>query len=436
MTKYYLESLGCAKNLVDSEIFASILERARLESVEYPEEADLVLLNTCSFLQDSLQELDMVLGDLVTLKREGQIAKLLVTGCVMNRGQDVFRKLYPEVDAWIGLKDFAAIEKWLGLPHDPGLGRTTIYSGFHRYLRISDGCSNNCSYCAIPSIRGKLNSVPIEDLMREAQVIAEDEDGSYPELVVIAQDTANYGVDLYGRKALPELLSKLVEIPQYQWIRVMYMHPDHFEPEWLDLWKEHPKLLPYFEIPVQHCQDHILLAMNRKTGRQGLEALFADILRKMPQAVLRSTLISGFPGETKRDAQDLEEFVHGIPFLYLGVFLYSRESGTVAADMSQQVEPETAQDRRDSLLEFQHERMGRMLESYVGKIVDVLIEGPAEEEGDDAWIGRAWFQAPEIDGNTYVQGPGLQPGMICPVLITDTIDADLFGEAVTDKENK
>ena len=229
MTSFYLESLGCAKNLVDSEAFAAILLRAGLEASETPEEADLVLVNTCSFLVDSLRELDEVLAELAFLKQDGCIEKLVVTGCVMNRGLEEFRGLYPEVDAWIGLKDFAALERWLGLESIGKYPRQPIQSGFHRYLRISDGCSNNCSYCAIPSIRGKMCSVPLEDLVREAEELARIEDSPPLELVLIAQDTANYGMDLYGRQALPELLERLQAIPQYQWIRVMYMHPDHFD---------------------------------------------------------------------------------------------------------------------------------------------------------------------------------------------------------------
>ncbi|MBW6513680.1 MAG: 30S ribosomal protein S12 methylthiotransferase RimO [Candidatus Syntrophosphaera sp.] len=432
MKTYYIESLGCAKNLVDSERFAAILERAGLEAVEIPEEADLVLVNTCSFLRESLRELDLVLSDLVYLKQENLIDKLLVTGCVMNRGQEEFRAVYPEVDAWIGLKDFFALEEWLGLEKAGHPGRTPIQSGYHRYLRISDGCGNNCSYCAIPSIRGDMRSVPIEELVREAETLAGGESDPFLELILIAQDTANYGLDIYGRKALPELLEQLLGIPAYRWIRVMYLHPDHFELGWLSLWKRHPQLLPYFEIPIQHSVDRILKAMNRKKGGVELEAMFLGILQELPQAVLRSTLISGFPGETRAEAIALRSFVSRIPFLHLGVFLYSREGGTPAAELADQVSRATAERRQNRVLGLQHERMTALLEEYVGKNIEVLIEERTEGEEEGLYLGRAWFQAPEVDGGTYVRGSGLKPGEIRSVQITDVIDADLFGEVWTD----
>ncbi len=432
MNSFYLESLGCAKNLVDSERCASILQRAGLEAAEDPEEADLVLVNTCSFLVDSLRALDLVLSDLAQLKREERIQKLVVTGCVMNRGQKEFRELYPEVDAWIGLKDFASLEAWLGLAPQANHERMRIEHAFHRYLRISDGCANNCSYCTIPSIRGPLRSVEMYELVREAEILARDEDFPPRELVVIAQDTANYGLDIYGRKALPELLERLHAIPQYEWIRVLYVHPDHFALEWLELWKRFPKLLPYFEIPIQHSEDHLLTAMNRQKGRLELEKMFNAILREIPGAVLRTTLISGFPGEKKEDALALQDFVGRVPFLHLGVFNYSQEEGTPAAEMIGQVSAKTSTRRRYSLLDLQNERTARMLESYVGKRIDVLIEDLASDDGDDGYLGRAWFQAPEIDGLTYVQGQDLEAGRIYQVRIDDVIGVDLFGEVVAE----
>ncbi len=429
MKTYFIESLGCAKNLVDSEAFAFILEEAGWEEAGVPEEADLVLVNTCSFLEEALAELDMVLGDLAFLKQQHLIGKLVVTGCVMNRGLEIFCGLYPEVDEWIGLKDFEAFGKWLGLEGGPSAGRIPLQSGFHRYLRISDGCDNDCSYCAIPSIRGRMRSVPIEELVREAESLAQDGDWQFQELVVIAQDTANYGLDIYGRKALPELLEKLAELPQYRWIRVMYMHPDHFESAWLRLWQEHPKLLPYFEIPVQHSEEHILKAMNRKRKGDELVDMFDTILSEVPGAVLRTTLISGFPGETRSDALSLRKFIERVPFLHLGVFLYSPEEGTPAAGMPVQVSQATAQRRANKLLQVQQFRARELLEAYVGRTVDVLIEERSDEE-DEVYVGRAWFQAPEIDGVTIVHGKGIQPGGIWPVLVTDVIDADLFGEVI------
>lgn len=431
MKSYYIESLGCAKNLVDSEIFASILQRAGYQVTTEPEEADIVLVNTCSFLHDSLRELDFVLAELAELKEENQSGQLLVTGCVMNRGLKEFQDAYPEVDAWIGLKDFSALENRLHLEPAKLHTRVAVGAGYHRYLRISDGCNNHCSYCTIPSIRGDLQSVPIEVLVQEARDLAKDAENPALELIVIAQDTSNYGMDIYGRKALPELLEQLHAIPEYQWIRVMYLHPDHFELDWLALWKRLPKLLPYFEIPIQHSEDHILKAMNRHKGRAELTHLFQTIRKELPKAVLRTTLISGFPGETRQDALALQSFIRETPFLYLGVFVFSPEEGTPADEMDKPVFTRTARNRRDRLFAIQNERSVQMLESYVGKTIQVLVEAPAGADGEDGWEGRAWFQAPEIDGITYLDKADLKPGRIYSVLITDVIDMDLFGQVIS-----
>ena len=432
MTKYYIESLGCAKNLVDSERFAAIFERAGLECAPLPEEADLILVNTCSFLEAALLELDLVLSDFAALKNQGEFDKLIVSGCVMERGRDDFEQLFPEVDAWIGLKDFAALERWLGLEPSEQKPRLPIYHGFHRYLRVSDGCSNHCTYCAIPSIRGEAHSQSIEALVEEARAIATDGDVHYQELIVIAQDTANYGIDLLGKKALPQLLEKLVELPEYRWIRVMYLHPDHFELEWLELWKKHPKLLPYFEIPIQHSEDRILKAMNRKKGRRELEQLFHTIKSEIPHAALRTTLMSGFPGETRAEALALKRFIHEIPFDHLGVFAYSRESGTPAFALESQVSARTALRRQNTLLTNYFALREQLMENLVGKNVELLVESPGEDEG--TWIGRAWFQAPDIDGITFIEGNQLQPGQICRADITDAIGSDLFATALNQEE--
>ena len=424
MTKYYIESLGCAKNLVDSEVFAAIFERAGLECAPLPEEADLILVNTCSFLEAALLELDLVLSDLAALKNQGEFDKLIVSGCVMQRGRDDFEKHFPEVDAWIGLKDFAALERWLGLEISSQTSRLPIYHGCHRYLRVSDGCSNHCSFCAIPSIRGEVRSQSIDELVQEAQAIATDGDTKYRELIVIAQDTANYGIDLYGRKALPELLERLVELPQYSWIRVMYLHPDHFDLDWLYLWKKHPKLLPYFELPIQHSEDRILRAMNRKKGRLQLEELFQTIKREIPHAALRTTLMSGFPGETRAEAIAMKRFIHNIPFDHLGVFAYSRETGTPAFHLEGQVSARTVQRRQDTLLMDYFSIREKLLENLVGKNVEVIVETHGDDE--DTWMGRAWFQAPDVDGITHIEGKNLQPGRIYRADITDAIGPDLF----------
>ncbi|MDP2173991.1 MAG: MiaB/RimO family radical SAM methylthiotransferase, partial [Candidatus Cloacimonadaceae bacterium] len=327
MKSYYIESLGCAKNLVDSETFAYILERRGYQSWESAEGADIVMLNTCAFLQSALAELDDVLCQLAELKNQGLIGRLFVSGCVMNRALEDFQPLFPEVDAWIPLKDFARLEELINVREHNTLGRVRLEHGSHAYLRISDGCSNRCSYCTIPSIRGSLCSVPMEKLIDEAKALAEDKASPCTELIVIAQDTCSYGMDIYGKKMLPELLTELLKIDGIKWIRVMYMHPDHFETHWLKLWQEYPKLLPYFEIPVQHSEDRILKAMNRNRRGNELRELFAVIKKELPEAALRTTLISGFPGESKGEALALHKFVRETGFHHLGAFCYSPEPG-------------------------------------------------------------------------------------------------------------
>ena len=430
MKTYYLESLGCAKNLVDSESFAAILERAGYQALETPEGADLVLVNTCSFLRDSLHELDLVLAELAELKNSGSCGNLLVTGCVTKRGLEEFQRCYPEVDAWIPLKDFAALERYLELPGSGKTERKAITHSYYRYLRISDGCSNHCSYCAIPSIRGEMQSVPIPELVEEAERLAADSDYPAQELIVIAQDTASYGMDIYGRKALPELLEKLHAIPQFQWIRVMYLHPDHFETGWLELWKRLPKLLPSFEIPIQHSEDGILSSMRRKLGGRELIQMFHKIRESLPQAVLRTTLICGYPGEKRRHAQTLQRFIREVRFLHLGAFVYSPEEGTLAIRMEGQVPARTAKNRRNRLLALQSEISAELLQQYVGQTLPVLIEDFDEHDEEGMLQGRAWFQAPEVDGLTFVEPADVEPGKIYPVLVTDVIDMDLFGRIV------
>lgn len=326
--KYFIESLGCAKNLVDSERFVALLMDYGFQESLEPEGADLVLVNTCAFLQKALGELDDVLDEIIDTIDERK-TKVVVTGCVMNRALDDFLEIFPEVDAWIGLKDFAAFEDYLAafVKKPP---ETKQYTGRrvqldtenYVYLRISDGCDNHCSYCMIPSIRGEMKSESIEDLVSEAKALAES---GATELVLIAQDSCLYGVDLYGEKALPRLIEALHEIEGFHWIRIMYMHPDHFELEWTELWKRFPKLLPYFEIPIQHASDRIIKLMNRKKGYHQLIELFDHIKSEIPQAIFRTTIMLNYPGESEKDRNTLRKFLEEVDILHVGIFSYSPE---------------------------------------------------------------------------------------------------------------
>lgn len=434
MKTYHIESLGCAKNLVDSEVFAGLLESGGWEDNGVPEGADIVLLNTCGFLQSALAEVDQVLSELADLKNRGLIGKLYVTGCMLSRALDDFQPLFPEVDAWIGLKDFPALARLVNAKSSNTASRSRREAGTHAYLRISDGCDNRCSYCAIPSIRGGLRSVPMEDILAEARALADDTDNPVSELVVIAQDTCSYGVDIYGRQALPELISKLLEIKDFAWIRVMYMHPDHFNTDWLKLWQDNPRLLPYFEIPVQHSEAHILKAMGRRKHRQQLLELFDTIKRQLPDAVLRTTLICGFPGETRQEAIQLQSFMRQVGFMHLGAFEYSPEPGTPAYEFAEAVPSRTASRRRDKVLSMHRALSEEYLAKYVGQRIAVVVEEAVDSaEGFDA-VGRAWFQAPDIDGRVFISGHNLAEGDICLVEIEDIIDLDLHGNAVQIEE--
>ncbi len=425
---YYIESLGCAKNLVDSEAFAFLLEKHGYEWVSDPREADLILVNTCSFLQDSLDELRHHLQELSTF----QDAQLWVTGCVMKRGLSQFQQEFAQVHQWIGLKDFAAFEKLLtgatSSTQHRYLERVPVQAGFHAYLRISDGCNNNCSYCTIPSIRGPLKSVPIEDLVAEAKSLANNPDKAAQELVVIAQDTCSYGLDLYGEKALPRLLTALHDIPGFKWIRVMYMHPDHFELSWLELWKSLPKLLPFFEIPIQHCHDAILKSMGRRKGERELENLFTNIRDRLPEAVLRTTLMVGYPGESDAIFSALLDFVKRVRFDQLGAFAYSQESGTPASRLPNQVATTIKEERYNALMTLQEEISEELLQHYIGSELEVLIEDEEVPEDDLPSSGRVWFQAPDLETKTFLTGSEMPLGSLVRANIYDCDPISLYGE--------
>jgi len=420
---FYIESLGCPKNLVDSETFAYIINRDGNRMTFDAEEADHILINTCAFITAALTELDDILSYYATLKQAGEITGLVVTGCVMNRDADEFIRCYPEVDAWIPLKDFAAFERYLEQPVSNCRHRLPLEHVSHTYLRISDGCDNHCSYCTIPSIRGTMRSIPIPDLYAEALMMAEH---GARELILVAQDTCNYGLDIYDRKALPELVARLHDIHQYRWIRVMYMHPDHFERDWIGLYQQYPKLLPYFEFPVQHCCKHILQMMGRSNDGPAIKSLIADIRNDIPEAVFRTTLITGFPGETADDFKALCRFIEETGFIFAGVFSYSPEAGTRAIDLPGQVKESVAFSRKNKLLNRQTKTTEKILEQYVGKVLEVLVECP-DPNDSGYYLGRTWFNAPEIDGITLIEGEGLGDCKVAEVEITDVIGNDLFG---------
>jgi len=440
--QYYLLSLGCAKNLVDSERFAAIMQDRGIMSTDVLTEADIILVNSCAFLSDSLAELDDVLCT-ISEQMNKQKQLLIVTGCLMNRAYEDFRELFPEVRYWIPLKDFGGFTQILddietgekrhckftpmapeSMAKSPLLERTPVQNSAWVYLRIADGCENYCSYCTIPSIRGKLQSVPIEDLLDEARKLA----SRGQELVLIAQDSCQYGVDIYGRQALPELISALHELDQYRWIRILYMHPDHFPLEWIELWKTYPKLLPYFEIPIQHASDTILHKMNRKKGYNELLELFRGIKEQIPEAVFRTTLMTGFPGETAPDFEKILWFLREIEIVHGGTFVFSPEEGTPAARMRKKVNLNLAETRQHLIMSTIYANKCEYYEKVVGTVQEILIEDFDDDSG--CFLGHAWFMAPEIDGVVFVEAEEAYLGMIIPVMINEAVNDCLFGKAI------
>jgi len=425
---YYIESLGCAKNLVDSERFAAIMASYGMQEVWNAAEADVILVNSCAFLHRALEELDIVLSSIIDLL-QGSKAKLIATGCVTTRCLAEFQELFPEVDAWIMLKDFKGFEQYLCsdvLPKGSKAqkpqagGRVKFQDGQHVYLRISDGCENYCSYCMIPSIRGKLVSEPIEKLVAEAKAMSPEGE----ELVLIAQDTCMYGTDVYGEKALPKLIDALCELDLYKWIRVMYMHPDHFDISWLQLWKKHSCLLPYFEIPIQHVSPRVIRSMNRQKSYDELKALFTAIKHEIPQAVFRTTLMVGYPNETQSDLDMLDKFLQEVDILHIGVFGYSPEKEGFADpedDPRHQYVENLEMKYAKRIAQLKEDKM----QAFVGTLQKGIIESYDPE--NDSFIGRLWWQAPEIDGIISFDNEPKSDSPFVDVEITDALADELTG---------
>ncbi len=420
--KFAIVSLGCPKNLVDSETFCDIAIRHGYEQAEGDESCEFVLINTCSFIHDAVEELRYVLKTHCELKSKGQVKRIYVTGCIMNRGLKWMQRSFPEVDAWIGIKDFTAFEKLLSSNTLGSYQRYPLTDGPYAYLKISDGCNNRCSYCTIPSIRGKLKSTKMEDLVRESIYLAQT---GARELVVIAQDTTSYGRDLYKKRMLSELLKRLHEVPGFDWIRLMYLHPGHVDKELVKTIAALPKIVHAFEMPLQHCNDKILYAMNRKYTKADIIRVYEMFKTEMPDSVFRTTFITGFPGESRKDFLELMQFIQDYPFLRMGVFAYSREYPTPAFDLPDQVGERAAIRRKEELLGLHRELSIQYLSEYVGKELDVLVEEAYPDEGD--YFGRAWFDAPEIDGLVNFSGGDADYGDLVKVRIDDVIDIDLYG---------
>lgn len=433
-------SLGCPKNQVDAELMLKKLTDAGYEIVDVAYEADVVIINTCGFIEDAKQEsIDNIL-EMAELKKEDSIQKIIVTGCLAQRyNQELVREM-PEVDGILGIgangdivKAVEAVmngEKYESFPDKENMPlegeRLLTTPQYWAYLRIADGCSNCCAYCAIPIIRGAFRSRKTEDIINEAKKLAAE---GTKELVVIAQDTTRYGLDLYGKLMLPELLRELNKIEGIQWIRLLYCYPDRITDELLEAMAQCEKVLHYIDIPLQHCDEKILKAMNRTGNRETLTELIDRMREKMPDIILRTTFITGFPGEDEEAFTSLSEFIDDVQFDRLGCFPYSAEEGTPAAEFPEQIDDEVKKHRADVIMEQQYDIFQFKQKQYIGTVQKCIVEG--YDGYTDSYFGRTWMDAPEIDSNIYFTGKGdYNEGDIVDVEIFDINEYDLMGEIV------
>ena len=428
MKKIALISLGCAKNLVDSENILGLLLKNHYKIVNNKEEADILIINTCGFIEASKKESIDVILDNINNKQ-----KVVVTGCLVNRYVDDLKKSIPEVDLWVPIRDYPRFNQLLatldkditnfeGLNDDYRLVSTGTYSA---YLKIGEGCSNCCTYCAIPLIRGPYVSRPYEDIIKEARKLASD---GYKELIVLEQDTTRYGLDLKEKKTIVDLLKGLLAIKELSFIRLLYLYPDEITDELIDLIAKEKRLTPYFDIPIQHSEDKILKAMNRRGNKAYLSNLFKKIKTKIPNAVLRTTVMVGFPGETKEDFDNLLKFIEEVKFDHLGGFTYSKEEGTKSYDFPHQVRQATKQKRLDDLMALQQKISYDLNKKHIGEIMNGLVVG--KENG--YYLLRSYWNAPDdVDGKIlFSSKEELKEGDIVNVKIKESYVYDLYGEIV------
>ncbi len=440
--KVAVVSLGCAKNQVDAEMLLFSLQQKGFVIVSAPEEADAVIVNTCGFIDSAKQESIDEIIELGTLKREGTIKAIVVTGCLAERYQDEITQQLYEIDAAVGIgangqiadiveKVLQSGEKAeifpdkLDLPLEGGRVQSTPF--YTAYLKIAEGCDNKCTFCAIPMIRGKFRSRKMENLLEEARQLAAD---GVRELNVIAQDTTRYGEDLYGKPSLDRLLTELCKIEGLHWIRVLYCYPDSITDELIDVMAREEKIVNYIDLPLQHCNSAILRRMHRRGDRESLTALLRTMRERIPNVIFRSTFITGFPGETEEQFEELAEFAKEINFRRLGCFAYSQEEGTPAAKMDGQLDDETKQRRADIIMEHQQTVMANYCESLIGTDMEVLVEG--FDRLAACWYGRSYADAPEVDGCVFFTCGERKPaaGDFVTVHITDYMGCDPIGEMI------
>lgn len=440
MLKIALESLGCSKNLMDAEIMTGILKEKGYEFVEEFDEADIIIVNTCGFIRDAKQESIDTIVELSQLKEVGKLKYLIVTGCLAQRYADELLEEIPEIDAIVGTGNFMNISEIIDrleseknvteignieFAFDETLPRYVSTPEHMAYLKIGEGCSNHCTYCIIPKLRGKYRSRKIEDIVEEAKTLAAE---GAKELVVIAQDTTRYGEDLYGEAKLAELLEELAGIEGIKWIRIMYSYPESITEKLIDVIATHDNICSYFDMPIQHASNRVLKRMNRRTSKEDIRSKVEMIRSKIPDAVIRTTVIVGFPGETEEDLEELIEFMKEIKFDRLGAFAYSREEDTPADRMDGHMDEEIKEERRDRVMMVQQAISEEINQKREDKVFEVLIE---EEAEDGVYVGRTQGDAEEIDSVVYVNSDEeLEIGSFVNVYITEAMEYDLIGDVV------
>jgi ribosomal protein S12 methylthiotransferase len=441
MKKIYMHSLGCSKNLVDSEHMIGILEKKGFKTTDYADKADYIIINTCSFISDAQQEsVDAILSAADIKNEVNNKAKIIVTGCLAQRFGDELAKEIPEVDIIVGTSGFEKIDEYIEKYEDKrqqvvdtnmqeldeeNLPRNTLTEKWYAYLKIAEGCSNNCTYCVIPKLRGPYKSRKIEKIVEDASNLAKQ---GAKEIIIIAQDTSKYGLDLYGERKLHEVIQKVSEIEGIEWIRIHYLYPEDIYDELINEFKHNKKLLKYFDIPLQHINDRILKRMHRNTNKKQIIDLINKIRNEVKGAVIRTSLITGFPGETQEEHEELMMFLNEYKLDRVGIFKYSKEEDTPAYKLPDQIDEEIKEHRHNELMELQQNISYENSLKKIGDTYDVLIE---EKDVENIWVGRTYMDSIDIDGVVYVTSDeNLELGSIYKVKINDALEYDLMGDVI------
>ncbi len=437
----YFVSLGCDKNLVDSEMMITSLRKNGFVLTDDIEEADIIVVNTCCFIGDAKEESINTLIEMGSYK-DGRCRLLVAAGCLAQRYHNEIKEDIPEVDLIVGTMGYEDLSDKINealeakgvleslkdidyLP-TPLTDRDSMSGGYYAYLKIAEGCDKCCTYCVIPKVRGHYRSVPMDNLIAQAKHLVNN---GAKELILVAQETTLYGKDIYGEKSLPKLLDELSKIDELKWIRILYCYPEEITDELIDAIKRNPKVCNYLDMPIQHGADDVLRRMGRWTNREQIENTVSKLRKEIPDIVLRTTLITGFPGETEEDFEQLKEFVEKMQFDRLGVFTYSREEDTPAAEMDEQIEEEIKASRRDEIMQIQQDIAFDKSNSRVGEIYEVMIEGKLPDEG--VYIARTYMDAPDVDGYVFIQSDyNLDSGDFVKVEITRSDEYDLIGEII------